>query len=144
MADSDEEKPEGQPKGTDRHLDALGPSKRGNTDTEEGAAQRGLHMQMETSDAPTTWLTRRAEHNNYGGRKDKAVQLEAITEAQLAKETVGTGGGCHREDKRRRSRQRGLLLVDGTAGLLKNACNVVILKLFQPLNCHQLDEGGRK
>lgn len=114
------------------------------TQTQKRGLHTGLHMQMEMSNAPTTWLTRRAEHNNYGGRKDKAVQLEAITEAQFAKETVGTGGGCHREDKRHRSRQRGLLLVDGTEGLLKNACNVIILKLFQPLNCHQLDEGGRK
>lgn len=72
------------------------------------------------------------------------MQRKAIIEVQFAKETMGMGGGLHCEDKRRRSRQRGLLLVDGTEGLLRNACNVIILELFQLLNCHQLDEGGRK
>lgn len=77
-------------------------------------------------------------------KKDKVMQRKAIIEVQFAKETTGMGGGLHCEDKRHRSRQRGLLLVDGTEGLLRNACNVIILKLFQLLNCHQLDEGGRK
>ena len=39
--DSDEEKPEGKPKGIDQHLDALGPSKRDNRKTQK-SAQRGL------------------------------------------------------------------------------------------------------
>ena len=137
--DSDEEKPKGKPKGTDQQLDALGPPERGNRKMQK-SAQRGLQGDCTQN--------RICDGNigctNHLADADKVVQRKAVIEVQPAKETMGTGGGRHCEDKRRRSRQRGLLLVDGTEGLLRNACNVIILKLFQLLNCHQLDEGGRK
>ena len=145
-----EEKPKGKPNGKDQHLDALGPSKRGHRKTHKSLPKRAakwlhaeLHTQMEMSDR-YAWLRWRTESNSYYRRKDKVERLKARIEIWFAKETIGKGAGRNYEDKRHRSRQIWLLLVDRTTGLLKHACNLIILKFFQLLNCHPLDEGGRK